>query len=197
MKKRVALYLRVSTDTQDTDNQRLKLEKVAELREWEIVKVYEDHAKSGTKGRDKRPDFDQMWKDAASGNFNMVAAWSLDRLGRSLQHLVNFMADMSELKVDLYLDQQSIDTSTPSGKAMLQMCGVFAEYERSFIQERVKAGLDRARASGKKLGRPKISLDKERKIKRLLASGGSIAGTARAVGVGHGTVQRIKAKLAA
>jgi DNA invertase Pin-like site-specific DNA recombinase len=101
----------------------------------------------------------------------MVAAWSVDRLGRSLQHLVAFLREVRAAGVDLYLHQQALDTSTPSGKAMFQMCGVFAEFERAMIVERVNAGLRRAKASGKVRGRPRIAAGTEADIRRALANG--------------------------
>ena len=115
--------------------------------------VFEDSGISGAKGREKRPAFDGLLKDATRGKFDIVAAWSVDRLGRSLQDLVAFLAELRDTGRDLYLHQQAIDTSTPSGRAMFQMLGVFAEFERGLIRERVNAGLARARAKGTKLGR--------------------------------------------
>ena len=118
-------------------------------------------------------------------------AWSVDRLGRSLQQLVGLLSEMQAKGVDLYLHQQGIDTTTPAGKAMFQMCGVFAEFERAIITERVKAGLDRARAQGKKLGRPRKSKKVEDKILSERKKGKGIKTIAKEVGVGVSTVQRI------
>src|SRR6516162_5026260 len=151
--KKVGIYIRVSTDGQTTANQRRELEAVAARSGWEVVGFYEDAGISGAKGREKRPGFDRLLKDATARKIDMVAAWSVDRLGRSLQHLVGFLTDLQALGCDLYLHQQAIDTSTPSGRAMFQMCGVFAEFERAMIVERVNAGLKRARRDGIKLGR--------------------------------------------
>jgi DNA invertase Pin-like site-specific DNA recombinase len=113
-----------------------------------------DHGISGAKGRDKRPAFDALCRAASRRRFDIVMAWSVDRLGRSLQDLVNFLSELHALKVDLFLKTQGIDTTTPSGKAMFGMLSVFADFERSIIQERVRAGLVRARREGKRLGRP-------------------------------------------
>lgn len=154
--KKAAIYLRVSTDKQTTENQRRELERVAEFSGWDIVEVYEDHGISGAKGKDERPAFKKLCEDATGRKFNIIMAWSVDRLGRSMKDLVDFMEELKVLKVDLYLKQQNIDTTTPAGKAMFQMVGVFAEFERAMIQERVNAGLARARAQGKILGRPKL-----------------------------------------
>ena len=121
--RRAALYLRVSTSGQTTENQRLELVAMAERCGWTIVAIYEDAGISGAKGRDKRPEFDRLCRDAARRRIDVVMAWSVDRLGRSLQHLVQFLADLHASGVDLYLHQQGIDTTTPSGKAMFQMLG--------------------------------------------------------------------------
>jgi DNA invertase Pin-like site-specific DNA recombinase len=127
---------------------------------------------------------------------DLVAAWSVDRLGRSLQELVALLGELRAKGVDLYLHQQGLDTSTPAGKAMFQMLGVFAEFERAMIVERVQAGLRRARAQGKRLGRPRVGEKVEAAIRRELAKGRGIHAVARAVGVGAGTVQRVRAQLA-
>jgi len=195
--KTAALYLRVSTDGQTTENQRRELAHVAERAGWQIVEVYEDAGISGAKGRDKRPAFDKLLKDANRRRFDLVAAWSVDRLGRSLQHLVAFLEDIQGLGIDLYLHQQGIDTSTPAGKAMFQMLGVFSEFERAMIRTRVHAGLNRARAQGKVLGRPMVKPDIEEAIRASLAAGTGIGKTARTLGVGSSTVQRIKAGMPA
>jgi len=142
--KRAVLYLRVSTVEQTTANQERELQCIAERMGWQIVKVYRDHGISGAKGRNGRPAFDAMCKAAAKREFDIVMAWSVDRLGRSLQDLVGFLSELQALKIDLFLHQQGIDTTTPAGKALFQMMGVFAEFERSMIQERVRAGLRRA-----------------------------------------------------
>ena len=191
MSKRVALYLRVSTNEQTTDNQRLELEAICTRQGWTVAEVYEDAGISGAKGRDQRPAYDAMLKDATRRKFDMVMSWSVDRLGRSLQQLVTFLDELHALKVDLYLHQQGIDTTTPAGKAMFQMCGVFAEFERSMIQERIKAGLSRAKAQGKTLGRRKVSEDKEQEIRDLRQGGMGYHKIAKAAGVGVSVVQRV------
>lgn len=191
--KRVALYLRVSTDGQTTENQRLELERIAEHSGWRIVNVFEDHAISGSKGREKRPALDNLLKDANRRRFDLVAAWSVDRLGRSLQNLLEFLAELHALAIDLYLHQQGIDTTTPAGKAMFQMCGVFAEFERSIIRERIGAGLARAKANGKRLGRPRVDPEIEKAIQQALSRGDKgMRKIAREMGVGVSVVQRIK-----
>src|SRR5215472_8544915 len=140
----------------------------------EIVRVYKDHGISGAKSRDERPEFDRLLRDAAQRKFDMVMAWSVDRLGRSLQDLVGFLSELHALRIDLFLHQQGLDTTTPAGKAMFQMMGVFAEFERSMIQERVRAGLKRAKAEGKVLGRPRLDPELVTRIREARAAGLSV-----------------------
>ena len=189
--KRVTIYARVSTQGQTVNNQLQELHKVAERHDWEVVSEYKDKGISGAKGRDKRPQFDAMLKAANRREFDIIMSWSVDRLGRSLQHLVEFLGDIQQKGVDLYLHQQNIDTSTPSGKAMFQMVGVFAEFERAMIQDRVKAGLARARKEGKTLGRPRVSKATEAGIHKLREEGMGILKIARQLGVGTSVVQRV------
>ncbi len=195
MTKRVALYLRVSTSEQTVENQRRELYAVAERHGWNVVAEFADEGISGAKGRDNRPAFDRLCRGVNRREFDQVAAWSADRLGRSLQDLVGFLAELHAKSVDLYLDQQGLDTSTPAGKAMFQMMGVFAEFERAIIVERVKAGLGRARSQGKRLGRPMLSEAKQQRVRDLLAAGTGLVKTAHIVGCGVSAVQRIKATL--
>ena len=198
MTKRVAIYARVSTDGQTTDNQIMELQEIASRMDWEIVDTFIDHGNSGTKARDERPEFDRLCTAATRREFDLVMAWSVDRLGRSLQHLVGFLSELRELKVDLFLHQQGVDTTTPAGRAMFQMLGVFAEFESAMIKERVRAGLDRARRDGKTLGRPKTPAKVERTIRQALEAGDKgIRKIAREIGVGTCVVQRIKAELVA
>jgi DNA invertase Pin-like site-specific DNA recombinase len=192
--KRAVLYLRVSTLDQTTANQERELRQVADRAGWQIVKVYKDHGVSGAKGRDKRPAFDALHKAAARREFDVVMAWSVDRLGRSLQDLIGFLSEISAVGVDLFLHQQGLDTTTPGGKAMFQMMGVFAEFERSMIQERVRSGLARARSEGKQLGRPRIAPELEKRILDALNKPGRTEGVrkiAARFGVDPSTVQRI------
>jgi DNA invertase Pin-like site-specific DNA recombinase len=153
--KRAALYVRVSTDSQTVENQIRELRQVAERRGWEVIGVYNDAGISGARGRNGRPGLDSMLKDASRRRFDVVMAWAIDRLGRSLTDLLHIIQHLEACGVDLYLDQQSIDTTTPMGKLVFQLTGAFAEFERTMIRQRVKAGLKRAVAQGVKLGRPK------------------------------------------
>ena len=189
--KRVCVYARVSTDKQTVNNQLQELHKVAGRHGWEVVAEYKDRGISGAKGRDKRPQFDAMLKAASRREFDVIMSWSVDRLGRSLQHLVEFLGDIQQKGVDLYLHQQNIDTGTPSGKAMFQMVGVFAEFERSMIRERVMAGLARARKEGKVLGRPKSSDATEAAFLKLRGEGKGMLSIAKELGVGTSVVQRV------
>lgn len=193
---RAAIYLRVSTGEQTVENQRRDLDAAAAQRGWTISATYSDEGISGSKGRDKRPGLDALLKDATRGKFDVVMCWAVDRMGRSLADLVGTLQELHGAKVDLFLHQQAIDTTTPAGRAMFGMMGVFAEFERSMIVARVKAGMDRAkvspRAGAKAIGRPKVGHDKEAVIRGHLTAGTGIVKVAGIVGVGVGTVQRIK-----
>jgi DNA invertase Pin-like site-specific DNA recombinase len=193
---RAAIYLRVSRDDQTTENQRLVLAKVAEHRGWLIVKTYEDQGISGAKSRDQRPAFDTMLKDAVRRRFDVLMVWSIDRLGRSVLHVANALAELDAAAVALYSDQQAIDSTTPMGRAMIQMASVFGEQERQIIRSRVLAGLDRVRQQGKKLGRPKVAPNVQKAIREHLSAGNGILKVVALVGVGSGTVQRVKREMA-
>src|SRR3979411_1438956 len=169
--QREGLDLRVSTLDQTTANQERELREIAGRVGYDIVKVYKDHGISGAKGRDKRPAFDALCRDATKRQFDVVMAWSVDRLGRSLQDLIVFLSELHALGIDLFLHQQGLDTRTPAGKAMFGMMGVFAEFERSIIQERVRAGLQRAKREGKRLGRPPLAVETQEAIRAALANG--------------------------
>ena len=195
MQKRAAIYVRVSTDKQTIENQVAALRQIAERRGWNVVEQYHDAGISGAKGRDGRPGLDQMLKDASRRKFDVIMSWAIDRLGRSLIDLLGTIQTLEASGVDLYLDQQSIDTTTPAGKLMFQVCGAFAEFERSMIRQRIHAGLKRAVAQGAQLGRPRIDAAVERRIQAQLRLGKGILKVARELGVGSGTVQRIKAEM--
>jgi DNA invertase Pin-like site-specific DNA recombinase len=188
--KRVAIYLRVSTGEQSVDNQRRELAEAAERHGWNVVAEYCDEGISGAST--KRPAFDRLCKAVTRREVDLVAAWSVDRLGRSLQHLVGFLSELRVSGCDRYLHRQGLDTGTPAGRALFGMMGVFAEFERAMIVERTMAGLARARANGKRLGRPRVNGDVQARIEASLAEGLGIQRTAKQVGVGVGTVQRIK-----
>lgn len=195
--RRAALYLRVSTDGQTVDNQRLALETVCEQRGWQVVQDYSDNGVSGAKGRNLRPGLDAMLKDASRGRFDVVLSWALDRLGRSLMDLLDTLSELEAVGVALVLHQQAIDTTTPAGRMFFQVTGAFAEFERAMIRSRVRAGLERAKARGVRLGRPRTGAKVEAAIRARLAAGEGIKKVAKAVGVGNGTVSRIKVAMGA
>jgi DNA invertase Pin-like site-specific DNA recombinase len=179
--KRAALYVRVSTDAQTVENQLRELRQVAERRGWEVIQVYSDAGISGAKSRNGRPGLDSMLKDASRRKFDIVMAWAIDRLGRSLIDLLHTIQQLEACGVDLYLDQQAIDTTTPMGKLVFQVTGAFAEFERTMIRQRIKAGLKRAVAQGVKLGRPKLDSTTERKVRKQLAKGMGILKVAKSL----------------
>jgi DNA invertase Pin-like site-specific DNA recombinase len=197
--KRVAIYVRVSTDGQTVENQIEELQESANRHGWEVVAIFADRGVSGTKGREGRPEFDKLLKAIARRDVDMVAAWSVDRLGRSLQHLIPFLSDLQVKGVDLFLLRQGLDTSTPSGRAMFQMLGVFAEFEAAMIRERVRVGVARAKRkgtkSGRAIGRPKLDPKREAAVRKALATGTGILRVAQTLGVGTGTVARIASEL--
>ena len=199
--KRVGFYLRVSTDDQTVENQRQALIEAAAHRKWRVVEEFVDNGVSGAKGRDKRPGFDRLLKAVVRREIDVVATWSVDRLGRSLQHLVGFLEELDGAGCDLYLHQQALDTTTPAGRAMFQMLGVFSEFERSIIRSRVKAGMARARIHGTKSGKPigqqPLPRHKVEQIRGELQKGTGILKTARLCGTGVSAVQRIKREIAA
>jgi DNA invertase Pin-like site-specific DNA recombinase len=191
MEKRAAIYVRVSTDKQTIENQLRELRQIAQRRGWQVVEEYHDAGISGAKG----PGLDKMLQDAQRRRFDVVMAWAIDRLGRSLIDLLGTIQTLEACSVDLYLDQQAIDTTTPAGKLMFQITGAFAEFERSMIRQRVNAGLKRAVDAGKQLGRPRIDPALERRIQSQLRAGKGILKVAAECGVGSGTVQRIKREM--
>jgi DNA invertase Pin-like site-specific DNA recombinase len=195
--RRAALYLRVSTDKQTVKNQEIQLRQVAERRGWEVVSVYDDAGISGAKGRKDRPGLDRLLNDAQKGKFDVVMAWAIDRIGRSLVDLLHTIQQLEACRVDLYLDQQNIDTTTPMGKLIFQVTGAFAEFERSMITQRINLGIERARKHGTKsgapIGRAPIDAKLAARAREALAKGMSYRAAAKAAGVSLGTVQRIAA----
>jgi DNA invertase Pin-like site-specific DNA recombinase len=193
--RRAALYARVSTGGQTVENQLRELRAVAERHDWQIVAEFSDKGISGAKGREQRPGLDKLLQAVARREVDIVLSWSVDRLGRSLQGLLSFLAELHAKGVDLYLHQQGLDTSTPAGKALFQMMGVFSEFERAIIRERVRSGLERAKAQGKVLGRRRND-DPQRlaSVQRLRKKGVGIGKIARTLGIGASYVQRVVAE---
>src|SRR6476620_4649804 len=179
--RRAALYVRVSTADrgQTVENQLQPLQEAARRLGWTVVSIYRDEGISGTQGRDKRPGLDALLKGVARKEFDIVVAWSVCRLGRSLSDLIGLLGELRSRDIDLYLHQQALDTSTPSGRALFGMLGVFSEFERAMIRDRVLAGLDRARAAGKRLGRPRTTLFTVQRIRVALDQGRGVRETAR------------------
>ena len=195
MTVRTATYVRVSTTKgQTTENQTLALRAACETRGWTITNEFSDQGISGAKGREQRPGLDALWKAVTAHEIDVVAVWAVDRLGRSLSQLVAFMEDLRRAgDVNLYIHTQGIDTTTPGGMAMFQMVGVFAQFEREMIRGRVNAGLARARAEGKKLGRR--TSEREAEVVAMVADGMSTNRIRRQTGVGCSMITRIRAAM--
>jgi DNA invertase Pin-like site-specific DNA recombinase len=196
MTRRVAIYARCSTDEQATDDQIRELRAVASRHGWEVVAVFDDNGISSVP-REDRPAMKALLRAVARREIDMVAAWAVDRLGRSLIDLQGFLSELQAEKIDLYLHQQGLDTSTPEGRVMLQMLGVFTEFERGMIRERVKAGIARAKISGAKagnaIGRPSVSDCIKDEARALLFAGYSEREVSRLLGIGKGTIHRLRA----
>jgi len=187
--KKVCLYCRVSTLNQTSENQLRELRAVAERMGYEIVSEFIDNGISGAKSRKDRPALDEMMKQATQRKFEMVLCWSIDRLGRSLQHLVEILNELQAMKIDLFFMQQGMDTTTPSGRMIFSVFGAIGEFERNLIRERVIAGQQRAKASGVHIGRPtKMNDGMSSAIKAMHENGMSIRGIAKSCKVGIGTV---------
>jgi DNA invertase Pin-like site-specific DNA recombinase len=209
-RKRAALYVRVSTDQQSVEHQIGELRQVAERRGWQVVEIYRDAGISGAKGRDKRPGLDAMLTAASRRKFDVVMSWAIDRLGRSLIDLLGTISNLEACNVDLYLDQQNLDTTTPSGRLLFSVTGAFAEFERSMIRQRVNAGLKTVKTAierdgvytskagivRRRLGRPGAEPAKIEEARRQLEAGVGIAKVAKTVGLGTGTVHRLKRAMA-
>ena len=189
MRKKVAIYARCSTDRKKVENQLQVLREVAGKNDWEIVTEYVDEGISGAKGRDARPQFDALIKDAVRRRFDLIMCWDISRLGRSLQHLVEFLSDIQSKNVDLYIHNSGLDTSTSTGRMMFQMVSVFSEFERNIISERVRAGLERAKKDGKKLGRrTNVNEGTSAAVRLLRENGMPIKKIARELSIGVGSV---------
>ncbi len=185
---RVALYSRVSTlHLQDPELQARELREYAQRRGWQIVREYVDCGVSGSK--DSRPALNELLADVHQRKCDVVLVWKLDRLGRSLRHLVNTLAELEARGVAFVSLRDNLDLSTPSGRLMFNVIGAMAEFERALIQERVKAGLRNARAKGKRLGRPRVAAD-GRRVAALRKAGDTWSQICRKMGLSKGTAQR-------
>ena len=191
-RKRAALYLRVSHADSTVENQRIALQHVAERRGWGIVQEYVDEALSGALDRDKRPAFNRMLQDARRHRFDVLMVWSIDRLARKVRIVCDVLGELESHGIAFYSEQQAMDTSTPYGRAMLQMAAVFAELERGVITERIHAGLARAKAQGKRAGRKPLQTRKVEEVQAAIARGLGVRAIARETGVSVGKVSEIK-----
>ena len=190
--KKVCLYCRVSTTHQTSENQLRELRVVAERMGYEIVSEFIDNGISGAKSRKDRPALDEMMKLATQRKFEVVMCWSIDRLGRSLQHLVEILNELQAMKIDLFFMQQGMDTTTPSGRMIFSVFGAIGEFERNLMRERVIAGQQRAKASGIHIGRPTKMNDGMRSaIQAMHQNGMSIRQIAKSCKVGIGTVYSV------
>ena len=192
MNRKAVIYSRVSTNDQTVDNQLKVLREVAERKGLEVVREISDEGISGAKGRDERKGFDELIKGAVRKEFDIILVWDVSRLGRSLKHLVSFLDDIQSARCDLYIHQSGLDTSTASGKMMFQMIGVFSEFERSMIRERVIAGQQRAKANGVKLGRKtNVNEGTLNAVKHLRENNVPIKRIAKDLQIGVGTVYKV------
>lgn len=181
---KAAIYARVSTVDQEPENQLQELRRYAEARNWAVVE-YVDHGVSGSK--EHRPALDKLLHDAKLRKFDVLVCWRLDRLGRNLRHLVTMLEDLTGLGIAFVSLGEGIDCTTPAGKLQLHILAALAEFERARIAERVRAGLQRARTQGKRLGRPRARLPIER-LQRVASL--PVDGAAQALGVSRSTVKR-------
>ena len=194
---RAVIYSRVSTNDQTISNQLKVLREVAERKGLEVVREISDEGISGAKGRDERKGFDELIKGALRKEFDIILVWDVSRLGRSLKHLVSFLDDIQSARCDLYIHQSGLDTSTASGKMMFQMIGVFSEFERSMIRERVIAGQQRAKSEGKHIGRPtNVNNGIIAAVYQLRKNNVPITRIAKDLQIGVGTVYKILEKVA-
>jgi DNA invertase Pin-like site-specific DNA recombinase len=190
--EKTAIYMRVSTSLQTTDNQLVALQDYATRMNYEITSIYKDEGISGIKNKSQRPALNEMMKDVVKGKFSQILIYDISRLGRSLKDLVNILNDFNQSKVRLIFIQNGIDTSNSTGQMMFQLLGVFAEWERQTIVDRVNAGLVRARQAGKKLGRPSTINDSVISAVKLLRNQNlGIRKISTQLRIGVGTVMKI------
>jgi DNA invertase Pin-like site-specific DNA recombinase len=183
--KRVAIYLRVSTEDQSCEMQRRDLEAFSKARGWQITRIYQDKA-TGLNGN--RAEFRLLMSDAKQRAFDVLICWKMDRLFRSLKGMVGTLQELSDLNIEFISLKDNIDLTTASGRLMAHILASFAEFEASLIRERVIAGLNNAKANGKKLGRPKV-IDADQVI-RLRSEGLSLSQIAKRIGVTKSAVSK-------
>lgn len=188
MTKQIAIYARVSTNEQTVENQLNELRDYVKRMQYTIYKEYCDEGVSGAKS--SRPALNSLMEDAKKRRFDAVVVWKLDRLGRSLSHLLKTLEEFESLGIDFVAYNQNIDTTTPTGKLMFSMIGAFAEFERELIRERVKAGMQTAREKGQHIGRPFTVVDNS-KVQELRNQGLSIRNVAKELDVKPSRVQYV------
>lgn len=189
---RAVIYSRVSTSRQTSENQVLELRAVCQRNNWTIVAELADDGISGRKGKADRPGFSTLHQMVARRQADIVVVWSIDRLGRSLKDLVSFMGELEAKSIDFYSHVQAIDSRTPAGRLSFAIFSAIAEFEREIIRSRVMAGLERARASGRKLGRPtNVNSNTKVAVSLLREKGHSIHSIAKQLKIGVGTTQRL------
>jgi DNA invertase Pin-like site-specific DNA recombinase len=187
MKKKVAVYVRVSTKDQSVDMQLHDLERYSRERGLDVFKVYEDNGVSGTK--ETRPALNELMNDAKKRRFDSVLVWRFDRFARSTKHLVTALHEFRHLGIDFISFQENIDTSSPLGEAIFTIISAMSTLERDIIAERVKGGLRKARSRGKRLGRPNNDIDVDKVIK-FKDQGMSIRDIAKNLSLSRGKVER-------
>jgi DNA invertase Pin-like site-specific DNA recombinase len=185
--KRAAIYLRVSTTDQTVENQRLAIGRYCQLQGWRVAKVYKDVGVSGA--QDRREGLDALKNDAIKGKFDVVLVWRFDRLARSTQHLLETLCLFQRYGISFVSTTEAVDTSTASGRMVLTFLGAIAEFEREIIRERVVCGLERAKANGTTLGRPRAGFDVNEAL-RLKRDGLSWSQLAKQMPVSSATLRR-------
>lgn len=186
--RKAAIYARVSTSDQTVANQAPEVREYAKRRDWQVVAEYVDEGVSGAK--DSRPGLDRLMRDARRRKFDAVIVVRFDRFARSTTHLLSALEEFRALGIDFVSIREAVDTSTPMGRMVFTICAAVAELERSLIQERVRAGIDRARKEGVRFGRPRKGFDYKRAV-ALRDKGWSIRRIAKELGVSRSTIQRI------
>jgi DNA invertase Pin-like site-specific DNA recombinase len=191
---KAVIYARVSTSNQTCDNQITALRAAAARNGWKIVREIKDEGISGAKGRAERPGWDALHRVVQRKEADIILVWSMDRLGRSISELVGFMKELTAVGVDLYCEQQSLNTQTPSGRMCFAIFAAMGEYERELIRERVLAGLETARRNGRKLGRPSnVTAGTKAAAAELRQRGMSIGAIAKTLKIGVGTTVKFLA----